>query len=68
MTVFSSLLSKILLEERPRGPMVKALDYESRDCMFDSCRGLFFYPFWPGNKIDKLQTQVRVTIQVRVRV
>ena len=27
-------------KKQPRGPMVKALDYESRDCMFDSCRGL----------------------------
>ena len=26
---------------RPRGPMVKAPDYESGDCRFESCRGHF---------------------------
>jgi hypothetical protein len=27
----------------PCGPMDKALDYESRDCRFESCQGRFYY-------------------------
>jgi hypothetical protein len=39
---FTKLESQKAVISRPCGPMDKALDYESRDCRFESCQGRIF--------------------------
>ena len=58
-----SMLMEFIIEEilfneqdRPRGPMDKAPDFESGDCRFESCRGrnsFFGYTYLPSAHFEQ---------------